>query len=129
MIDRQPRRRRLILLRALRQTLWVMPLLLSLLFVAGVLGWIQRTANEERQEQRESMISDALSVEAQMRASLDAELVILRSLATSLKGQVPSNENLTRQPVVSAGLRRLCGRGPPARGSDAGWRSRRISRI
>ena len=38
MIDRQPRRRLPIVLRALRQALWAVPLLLSLLFVAGEIG-------------------------------------------------------------------------------------------
>lgn len=94
-------------LRALRQVLWALPLLLSLLFVAGVLAWVQRNASDERMEQRETMISDALSVEAQVRVALDAESATLRNLTTALQGQRPSNELLEHQAIVSAGLRRL----------------------
>ncbi|CAN5138928.1 PAS domain S-box protein [soil metagenome] len=107
MIDRQPRRRLLLLLRALRQALWAVPLLLSLLFVAGVLAWMQRNSSDEREEQRETMISDALSVEAQMRVALDAETATLRGLASALQGQPPSSALLEHQAIVSAGLRRL----------------------
>ena len=107
MIERQPRRRLPIVLRALRQALWAVPLLLSLLFVAGVLAWMQRNAIDEREEQRETMISDALSVEAQMRVALDAEAATLRGLASALHGLPPGNALLEHQAIVSAGLRRL----------------------
>nr|WP_295130211.1 PAS domain S-box protein [uncultured Roseateles sp.] len=90
-----------------RQGLWSLPLVLSLLFVAGVLMWTRDNEIEERELQRQTLISDALSTEAQLRAKLREEHSHLRDLADSLAGQPPSAEALARHPELNAGLRRL----------------------
>jgi two-component system sensor histidine kinase DctS len=91
----------------LRAWLWALPLLLSLGFVLGVLLWARNNEAEERALQRQTMISDALSTEAQLRAKLDDEIAHLRELATRLQGQEPNAASLAAQPELNAGLRRL----------------------
>ncbi|MCV2354489.1 PAS domain S-box protein [Paucibacter sp. B2R-40] len=91
----------------MRAWLWALPLLLSLGFVLGVLLWARNNEAEERALQRQTMISDALSTEAQLRAKLDDEIGHLRELAARLQGQKPSTESLAAQPELNAGLRRL----------------------
>ena len=51
----------------LRRMLWLLPLLSSLLFVAGVLAWAYRADSAERQDRHTTLIADALSSEAQLR--------------------------------------------------------------
>lgn len=93
--------------------LWALPLILSLLFALVVIVWAQRTDNDEREELRRTMISDALSLEAQLRERLDTEMVHLSVLAGSLQakpGDVHKASDAARlaaQPEVTAGLRRL----------------------
>ena len=90
-----------------RRGLWAVPLGLSLLFVLGVVIWAQRNAHEEREELRRSLISDALSVEAQLRTRLDLEQALLRTLAAQLATAPRSTASLQASPYVSAGFRRL----------------------
>ena len=90
-----------------RRGLWAVPLGLSLLFVLGVVIWAQRNAYEEREELRRSLISDALSVEAQLRTRLDLEQALLRTLAAQLATAPRSTASLQASPYVSAGFRRL----------------------
>ena len=93
--------------RVLRNSLWALPLLLSLGFVLGVLLWARNNEFDERTLQRQTMISDALSTEAQLRSKLDDEINQLRELAGRLQGQEPSAASLAAQPALNAGLRRL----------------------
>jgi two-component system sensor histidine kinase DctS len=93
--------------RILRNSLWALPLLLSLGFVLGVLVWARNNEIDERTLQRQTMISDALSTEAQLRSKLDDEINQLRELAGRLQGQEPSAASLAAQPALNAGLRRL----------------------
>ena len=90
---------------AQRRGLWALPALLSLLFVLGVIVWAQRNDADERDELRKTMISDALSLEAQLRARVDTEALQLRVLADQLRTAAPSA--LATRPEVAAGLRRL----------------------
>jgi two-component system, LuxR family, sensor histidine kinase DctS len=90
-----------------RRGLWAWPLLLSLVFVAGVMLWARRTDLEEREEARRNMISDALSVEAQLRARLDVEAVHLRALAAQLRRTPHSSEALAANVEVEAGFQGL----------------------
>nr|WP_316643953.1 PAS domain S-box protein [uncultured Roseateles sp.] len=90
--------------------LWALPLLLSLLFLIGVIVWAQRNDRDDREELRHTMISDALSLEAQLRARLDNEVVHLRVLAGQLQsgnGKADDTAALAANPEVAAGLRRL----------------------
>src|SRR5436309_4351659 len=92
---------------AVRRALWAAPLLLSLLFVLGVIVWAQRNARDEREEARKTMISDALSLEAQLHTRLDEEAARLAALAVQLRSVRPDAVALDAQPEVVAGLRRV----------------------
>ncbi|HEY8876732.1 MAG TPA: PAS domain S-box protein, partial [Roseateles sp.] len=91
----------------LTRSLWLAPLGLSLIFVGGVLGWVRANEAEEQEQQRQTLISDALSTEAQLRDRIDEEQAHLRQLAAGLAGQKPSEAALAAHPEVNAGLRRL----------------------
>lgn len=91
----------------LTRSLWLAPLGLSLIFVGGVLGWVRANEAEEQDQQRQTLISDALSTEAQLRDRIDEEQVHLRQLAAGLAGESPSAATLAAHPEVNAGLRRL----------------------
>ncbi|MDR7269343.1 two-component system sensor histidine kinase DctS [Pelomonas saccharophila] len=89
------------------RSLWLAPLGLSLIFVLGVLAWVRANEAEEQEQQRQTLISDALSTEAQLRDRIDEEQAHLRQLAAGLAGQKPSVATLAAHPEVNAGLRRL----------------------
>lgn len=91
----------------LHRSLWLAPLGLSLVFVLGVLAWVRANERDERELQRQTMISDALSAEAQLRSRIDDEQLQLRQLAAGLAGRTPSQALLAGHPEVNAGLRRL----------------------
>ena len=91
----------------LSRSLWLAPLGLSLVFVLGVLAWVRANEAEEQELQRQTLISDALSTEAQLRDRIDDEQAHLRQLAAGLAGQAPSAATLAAHPEVNAGLRRL----------------------
>lgn len=93
--------------RFLIRGLWLAPLLLSLIFVGGVLAWVRANSVEEQEVQRQTLISDALSTEVQLRARIDEEQAHLRHLADALAGVAPSEAALAAHPEVNAGLRRL----------------------
>lgn len=67
-----------------RRWTWSLPLLLALLFVAGVLAWARVDRAAEREAERQTLITDSLSTAAQLRARLDEERRLLRELATQL---------------------------------------------
>src|SRR5438046_1162408 len=92
---------------AVRGALWAAPLALSVLFVLGVIIWAQRNDRDEREELRKTMISDALSLEAQLRAKLDEETLRVNALAAQLRNVSPAPNALDAQPEVVAGLRRV----------------------
>lgn len=91
----------------LSRSLWLAPLVLSLIFVLGVLAWVRANGIEEQEQLRQTLISDALSTEAQLRGRIDEEQAYLQKLAAGLAGQVPSSAALAAHPEVNAGLRRL----------------------
>ena len=69
---------------ALRRGLWALPLLLSLAFVAVVLAWLRANEQADLEQQRLELISDALSLEAQISARIERESLLLRALAQRL---------------------------------------------
>ena len=91
----------------LLRSLWLAPLGLSLIFVLGVLAWVLANEAEEQEQQRQTLISDALSTEAQLRDRIADEQRHLQELAQALGGQTPTEESLANQPEAAAGLRRL----------------------
>lgn len=91
----------------LRSAIWVAPLVLSLVFAAGVLAWAMRVDTDKRAELRQAMISDALSLDAQLRARVDDERNHLTDLSRALGADTPNpTDQLQRQPEFAAGLAR-----------------------
>ncbi|MEH0168044.1 sensor histidine kinase [Paucibacter sp. JuS9] len=90
-----------------RSLLWTLPLLLSLVFVAGVLAWVRANELAERELERQTLITDALSTEAQLRSRIAEETALLRRLAAGLAGAQPGVEALAARPELNTGLRRL----------------------
>jgi two-component system sensor histidine kinase DctS len=93
--------------RRVRRSLWLLPLLASLLFVSGVLAWAYKTDREDHEERRSTMIADALSTEAQLRDRLSAEMVHLQALARQLPKLPRNAAGLAGSAEVSEGLHRL----------------------
>jgi two-component system sensor histidine kinase DctS len=87
--------------------LWAVPLLLSVLFVAGVMLWARSNDHDEREELHRTLIGDALSTEAQLRGRLDLEAAHLRTLVTQLHKTPRTAAALAANPEVEAGFRRL----------------------
>lgn len=100
---------------ALRRGLWALPLLLSLLFVAAVLVWLVRTEDDEREQQRQDLISDALSLESQVSSRIDEEARLLRAAAERFDAPHQGGRteplldarDVAAVPEVQAGLRRF----------------------
>jgi two-component system sensor histidine kinase DctS len=91
----------------LRRSLWLLPLLASLVFVAGVLTWAYRADRAEREDRRATLIADALSSEAQLRDQLQVEQAHLRELGRQLPALARTAAGLASSPEVVDGLRRL----------------------
>ena len=90
-----------------RRSLWLLPLLASLVFVAGVLAWAYRADRADRDDRRATMIADALSSEAQLRDQIAVEQGHLRDLARQVPDMPRNALALATQPEVVDGLRRF----------------------
>lgn len=89
------------------QTLWAWPLILSLLVVASVMFWLRSQEQASLVSQREAMISDALSLEAQINSRLEGELAQLRTLGDIVDAGHIGPRAFASHPVVLDGLRRF----------------------
>lgn len=89
------------------KTLWAWPLILSLMVVVGVMFWLRSQEQASLTSQREEMISDALSLEAQINGRLDGELAQLRMLGDIIDAGRLRPEVFASHPVVLDGLRRF----------------------
>jgi two-component system sensor histidine kinase DctS len=87
--------------------LWAWPLLLSLVFVGGVMGWLRSVERTDLDSQRAEMISDALSLEAQVTNRLESETVRLKTLADVVNAQALSRDGFASHALVLDGLRRF----------------------
>ncbi|MEY4736009.1 MAG: hypothetical protein RL302_328 [Pseudomonadota bacterium] len=94
-------------LRRARRGLWLLPFFASLLFVAGVLAWAYRTELDEQTDRRNTMIADALSSEAQLRARLAVEVARLDDLGRQISRTEHTAEALGASPEVIEGMRGL----------------------
>ena len=91
----------------LRRGLWALPLLLSLAFVAVVLAWLRSNERADLELQRLELISDALSLDAQVSARIEREAQLLRDLAAR-PGRVPNDAPaFAAMPEVQQGLHRF----------------------
>jgi two-component system sensor histidine kinase DctS len=92
---------------ALRRGLWALPLLISLAFVAAVLTWLRSSEQAEREEQRTELISDALSLQAQVSARIERETALLNEFAADLDRRGLGPQGFQAAPEVQQGLRRF----------------------
>jgi two-component system, LuxR family, sensor histidine kinase DctS len=88
------------------RALWLLPLVLALLLVMGVFFALRQAEQNERQDQREALISDALSLRQQIEQRVDAERERLRSLAARLDVKPPAPAVFGSLPEVLEGLQR-----------------------
>lgn len=89
-----------------RHSAWAWPFLLALTFAAAVGGWLQWTDEQEREEERRTLIADVLSLESRMSDWLAGETNAVKSLALALPATV-DDAALLRERAVAEGLRRL----------------------
>ena len=92
---------------AARRGLWALPLVLSLAFVVVVLSWLRSTQQAETEEQRTELISDALSLQAQVTTHIESESALLQDFATGLERRQLSAEGFKAAPEVQQGLHRF----------------------
>ena len=93
--------------RNTRSQLWALPLLASVLFVAGVIVWAWRSDLDEAADRRATMIADALSTEAQLRGRVDVEMAHMQDLAKQIPKMPRNAKALADNADVAEGLRRL----------------------
>ena len=72
---------------ALRRGLWALPMLISLVFVAAVLAWLRAAERTDLEDQRTELISDALSLQAQVSGRIEAETALLVKFAADLEAR------------------------------------------
>src|SRR5262249_51609223 len=87
--------------------LWALPLLLFVVFALSVLAWMRQTQAREVEAQRLALISDALSLEAQIGARLDSEQQYLQALARELDASSLRAHGFAAMPAVLQGLHRF----------------------
>jgi len=90
---------------ALRRGLWALPLVISLLFVVAVLLWLRHSEQVDLEQQRQDLITDALSLEAQISGRIERESQQLGELARQLTPGV-SPADFAALPDVQRGLQR-----------------------
>jgi two-component system sensor histidine kinase DctS len=86
--------------------LWLLPLALALALIAGVLMSLRQAEQNERVEQREALITDALSVRQQIEQRVEAERQRLKSLAQRIEIRAPAPAVFGSLPEVYDGLQR-----------------------
>ena len=87
--------------------LWAWPLVLSLLFVGGVMAWLRSVERADLDSQRAEMIFDALSLEAQVSNRLETEAARMRALADVINTKALSDDAFAQHALVLDGLRRF----------------------
>jgi two-component system sensor histidine kinase DctS len=89
-----------------RRGLWLLPLALAGLLVAGVLLWLRQAEQKDREEQRQELISDSLTLQSQIEGRIEAERQRLKDLAHRVAVGHLSPAALGAQPEVLRGLQR-----------------------
>ena len=92
---------------ASRRGLWALPLVISLAFVGAVLGWLRTNEQAEREQQRIELLTDALSLQTQVDARIDAEAERLEAFAARLGRGPADRAAFAGAPEVQQGLRRF----------------------
>ncbi len=94
-------------LSPLLRALWVLPLILSLGFVGVVMSLLSRSDAADRDILQQTMIADALSLEAQLRARLDAENEQLQLIIPAISNASATPDSFATNKDVTAGLQRF----------------------
>ncbi len=81
--------------------LWALPMLLSLLFVGSTIVWLLRIDALDREERRQTMIADALTLETQLRGQLEAESAQLGEIAKQIQTGKLSTTQFATSAVVT----------------------------
>jgi len=89
------------------RSLWAWPLVLSMVFVLGVMRWLYVEQQEVQETLRQNLIADALSLESQLSARLEAELVSLQNVGNVLVAEASTPAEFQQHPLVLEGLRRF----------------------
>ncbi len=92
---------------ALMRALWVLPLLLSLGFVGVVMVLLERSDAFDRDSLQQTMIADALSLEAQLRQRLESENEQLQLLLPDMVSAKINPSNFATAAPTVAGLQRF----------------------
>jgi two-component system sensor histidine kinase DctS len=86
--------------------MWAWPFALALAFACGVAGWLQWSDMRETEDDRQQLISDALTLQARLQDAIGDEQNLLQRLANELRGIVDGGQ-LLRHTAVVEGLSRL----------------------
>lgn len=89
-----------------RRATWAWPFVFALVFVAAIAAWSQWTMVADIDQERRTLLADALTVQSRLSDALLAEQQAIRVLADAM----PANADdawLLRQPAVVDGLHRL----------------------
>ena len=84
---------------------WMLPLLAALVLVAVFITWLEFSERQDREEARATLISDALSVEQQLRARLQGDRDHLNELARWIGDDTLTADTFGRAPAVTSWLR------------------------
>jgi two-component system sensor histidine kinase DctS len=84
---------------------WAWPFLLALLFVGAVGAWLQWSDTRELEDERRTLITDALTLETRIAEWIAGEQAAMAKLADELP-PVIDDTVLLRQGIVAEGLRR-----------------------
>ena len=96
---------------AFKRTLWLLPLLLALVFVALIAYWAEGNDSESRAAFQHTLIADTQSVQAQLTGRQDMERAKLYDVASRLSARkLDGDAALKSLPEVAAGLDRLWNR-------------------
>jgi two-component system, LuxR family, sensor histidine kinase DctS len=96
---------------AFKRTLWLLPLLLALVFVALIAYWAESNDADERIAFQHTLVADTQSVQAQLTGRQDMERSKLREVARRVGTRTAVGDAaLTALPEVMAGLDRLWNR-------------------
>ena len=76
-------------------------MLLSLLFVGATIVWLQRADALDREERRQTMIADALTLETQLRSQLETESAQLEEIAKQVQAGRLSAAQFATSAVVT----------------------------
>jgi two-component system sensor histidine kinase DctS len=89
-----------------RPTWWALPFVLSLLFVGAVAAWLQWSDEQDLEDRRRTLITDALSLQAAIGTRIDNEHVQIDELAHRIEADLDPRQ-LAQQRALNDGLRRL----------------------